>query len=57
MQIGHSERIKFSDEQKAKLRQWLGSSRSIWNSKIEENNYYYTFAKKIHSHKPMAVDQ
>lgn len=47
MQIGHSERIKFSDEQKAKLRQWLGSSRSIWNSKIEENNYYYTFAKKF----------
>lgn len=47
MQIGHSENLKLSPEQKNKLKNWIGSARFIWNSKIEENNYYYSFARKF----------
>lgn len=47
MQIGHSEKLKLSPEQKSKLSNWIGSARVIWNSKIEENNYYYSFARKF----------
>lgn len=47
MQIGYSENLKLSDWQKSRLRQWIGSARYIWNSKIEENNYYYNFGKKF----------
>ena len=44
--------IKFkaspSSNQKIIISQWMGCSRFIWNSKVEEELYYRTFAKKYY---------
>ena len=44
--------IKFkanpSSKQKIILSQWMGCSRFVWNSKVEEELYYRTFARKYY---------
>lgn len=47
MQIGYTQRFYPNSEQCTKLLQWLGCYRFIWNSKIKENEYFYTFGKKF----------
>jgi len=47
MQIGHKYLFKPTKEQSEKLSDWLGAFANIWNSKINENNYYFSFGSKF----------
>ncbi|SEI94583.1 putative transposase [Allopseudospirillum japonicum] len=37
-----------TSHQKLVLSQWMGCARSIWNAKVDEENYYRTFARKYY---------
>lgn len=36
-----------TSQQKLVLSQWMGCARFIWNAKVDENRYYWTFARKF----------
>ena len=47
MQIGYKTKINLTESQSAKLIQWVGCARFVWNQKIEENEYFYAFGSKF----------
>jgi len=47
MQIGYATVFRPTKTQATHFRQWIGSARIIWNSKIKESEYFYSFGSKF----------